>query len=93
MVLAPDIQGVHGDVAVTGRPHTDSGRGAAANNTQDRESQKEERVGLAHGTAGIGHIDLSYVVVDGLGGLRDLRGSIICHCFKPGHCLRLCYGL
>ena len=93
MVLAPDVQGIHGNVAITGRPHADCRRCTAADNTQHREGQKEERMGLAHGAAGIGHVDLSYVVVDSLGGLGDLRLSIICHDFKPSQSLRLCFGL
>ena len=42
MIFSPDVQRIHGDIAVSGSLHTDGGRGAAAYDADEGEYEEEE---------------------------------------------------
>ena len=48
MILAPDTEGVHGDIAVTGRPHAERGRCTAGYDAADSEDKEEDGVWFLH---------------------------------------------
>lgn len=85
VVLASNVQGVHGDVGVAGRPHTDRRRGATPDDAHHREGEEEEGVSLADRAIGVGDVDLCHIVVDRLGSLFDLGDSTVLEGLQPSH--------
>ena len=59
MVLAPDAEGVDGDIAVTGRSHAERSRCTAGYDAAHSEDKEEYGVWFLHGTVCIAEVNIS----------------------------------
>lgn len=77
MVLTPDVQSVHGNVAISGSSDA-NGRGkAAADDATHREYEQEKCVGLANRAICTSQFNRLRVVVDLAGHLTEFHNSVI----------------
>ena len=89
MVLPSDVQRVHRNVTVPGRPDTNCCGETASDYAQHREDEQEEGVSLAYRAVCIRNIDLGKIVVDLIRYLGDLLDGAIRDNLKLGHSFRL----
>ena len=57
MILAPDTEGINGDIAVTGRPNAERGRCTAGYDAAHSEDKEEDGVWLLHRTVCIAQVN------------------------------------